>query len=339
MPTTTNHDPVARALLWLKEAQIETGEVPAWATPLEDAEPLWSEDSLNFITALAATSLANIERQDAVRLVDSAIEFLEQEQQPNGLWRYWATANEQTSFTPADADDTACCSMALGTRDRNTVANIPLLLSNRSSEGRFYTWFVPRNGLRGLRLRQALREERQKDVRELRASLWETTEAEPDDIDVVVNANVCRYLGSEAPYSASGWVASELRGGREVGSDKWHRIATTFYLSIADGAHRGVKAFEDLDGLIVDNISKAWSDGKLSTDLDKAQSLLALQRLDAQGDTSSEIASALEQAQSPAGSWERTIYYFGGPKEVFGWASEALTTSYAAEALCFERYR
>ena len=330
---------VEHALEWLSTAQAPSGELPAWASPLEDLPPEWLPDSLNFITGLAAIALAEVERPAAAKIVDGAVGFLLWEQQANGLWRYWDESNEQTGFTPADTDDTACCSLAIATRGHKATHNVPLLLANRDPQGRFFTWFVPRSEHRSLRIRWALRDERPDEVQAQRLELWDTTEADPDDVDVVVNANACRYLGAKAPAEASGWVAAELRAGREVGSDKWHRNATTFYLSVADGARRGVREFVDLEGLVVDRILQSWQAGRLVTALDQAQALLALQAYGARPDVCAELAGALESTQTDAGCWDRSVYYHGGPKEVFGWASEALTTAYAAAGLHHEERR
>lgn len=325
--------PVCRALTWLHSAQTTTGELPAWASPLDGAEPVWMPDSLKFITALATTSLATIDEPRAVDLVDRSVAFLRTEREPFALWRYWSSTNEQFAFTPVDADDTACCSMAVATRGDDTTPNVKLLLANRDAEGRFRTWLIPHRGGRGLRWRRAMRAERRPAIQARRAELWSTTEAEPDDVDVVVNANVCRYLGAEAPAQAADWVASTLRSGTEIGADKWHRNASTFYASVADGARRGVGVFSDLEGLVTDRITARCRGGDLAAPLDIAHSLLALQSFGSTSPVRNELASALAAAQLPDGSWSRSIFYFGGPKELFGWASEALTAAHAAAAL------
>ena len=53
-----------------------------------------------------------------------------------------------------------------------------------------------------------------------RLELWNTTEADPDDVDVVVNANACRYLGAKACLLYTSDAADERSsvdlGGRRI---------------------------------------------------------------------------------------------------------------------------
>lgn len=340
MSAAEPHDGVDRALNWLAANQSATGELPAWASPLEDEEPVWLPDSMKFITALAAMELHTVKRGPAPEIVDRSIEFLRAERERSSLWRYWSQSNEQYGFTPPDADDTACCSMAVATRGDSTPANVAILLANRDPSGRFYTWLVPHRRSFDPRLAWALHLERKSSTRVRRDELWATTEADPDDVDVVVNANVCRYLGPRrAPAAAVEWVASTLEAGGEIGADKWHRNATTFYLSVADGGRRGVTRFAALGPLLTERITSRWAAGTIDHPLDRAQALRSLQAIDSAPRVRAEITEALRDTQRDDGSWHRSIFYFGGPKEVFGWASEALTTAYAAAALHSEATR
>jgi hypothetical protein len=327
---------VDRALTWLAANQTPAGELRAWASPLDDGPPTWVPDTLNFITALAAIALDRVEHAAATTVVDRAVDFLIREQQPNGLWRYWAADNDQSDFTPADADDTACAALAVAGRGFRWAPTERLLLANRNDDGRFWTWFVDRPAVGTRSLARALRDERRAVVRQRRAELWETTEADANDVDVVVNANVCRYLGAGAPDAAADWVVQVLRDGRDVGEDKWHRRASTLHLSIADGARRGVGPFRSVAPVLTERIERRWERGELASALDQAQSLLALQAIDAPRTVRGDLVDALLRSQRPDGDWERSIFYFGGPREVFGWASEALSTAYAAAALAGE---
>jgi hypothetical protein len=106
---------------------------------------------------------------------------------------------------------------------------------------------------------------------------------------------------------------------------------------VADGAQRGIAGFEALGPLVIERIAAAVGpDGGVERDLDTALALLAVQRFDGPAQLRQDLADALRARQADDGSWAREVFYFGGPTEVFGWASEALTAAYAVAALAAE---
>lgn len=329
---------VDAALDWLVTAQSPSGEMPSWASPLDEGDHIWVADSLQFITALAALALDRVDDPRAQAVVDGAVTFLRFEREVGSQWRYWSRANDQHEFTPPDADDTACCSMAVACRGVRTDSNVRLLLANQDPEGRFYTWLIPHRPIRNPRTRFAWRDEWRSEVRSRRQELWDTTEAEPDDIDAVVNANVCRYLGPRhAPRAAVEWVASVLEAGNEGTADKWHRNPATMYAAVADGARRGIGRFAALAAPVAERIeARTDEQGDPANGLDTALSLLALQAFATAVDLRRRLARHLIATQAPDGSWARSVFYYGGPREVFGWASEAMTTAHATQALAAE---
>lgn len=324
---------VEAGVRWLADAQLPSGELPAYASALGDSEPEWIEDRLNFITALAAEALAELGRPDAERIVDRAVAFVASQREPGGRWRYWSTENERVRFTPPDADDTACCSLAVALRGGRTEANRRVLRATSTPDGRFHTWLIPHGPIADLRVRWLLRDERRPVTRALREELWASTEADPDDVDGVVNANVCRYLGPvHAPEGAVRWVASIVEAGGDT-HDKWHRRMPTLWASVADGARRGIGPFVEVGGSVIAQV-EAWADARSPRRaIDLALALLAVQRFDGPPSLVDRLADELAAAQGADGSWPREVFYFGGPDEVFGWASEALTTAYAVAAL------
>jgi hypothetical protein len=324
-------------LTWLRSQQLPSGELPSFASFLGDDPPAWEPDQLNFITALASEVLDTVDHRDARLIVDAAVGFLRGEREPSGLWRYWARSNERVRFTPPDADDTACCSLAVAARGDDTSANVAIYRATAAPDGRLHTWLIPHGPIRDPRVWWALRDERRSGTRALRQELWSDTEADPDDIDAVVNANVCRYLGPDrAPAGAVDWVASVAEAGWET-QDKWHRTPYTLWASVADGARRGIERFQRLGPLVIERIAGAvGADGGVERDLDTALALLAVQRFGGPTPLRAGLADALVARQHADGSWAREVFYFGGPTEVFGWASEALTTAYAVAGLAAE---
>lgn len=80
-------------------------------------------------------------------------------------------------------------------------------------------------------------------------------------------------------------------------------------------------------------VQRVRPDGSVGPALDTAFALSALTTLDGPADARAALAEALRGSQLADGSWERSIFYYGGPNEVFGWASEALSTASALQAL------
>ncbi|WP_426574227.1 hypothetical protein [Aquihabitans sp. McL0605] len=336
MTSSTPTTALDRALDWLVAAQHPSGELPSYASPTTGGPLAWEPDQLNFITALCAEVIDGIDDPRAEGLVDRAVDFLRAEREPADLWRYWARANERSPFTPPDADDTACCSLAVACRGDRTDGNVAVLAATACADGRFHTWLIPHERRLPLAVRWRLRDERRSATQALRAELWANTEAEAGDVDAVVNANVCRYLGPAAPSGAVDWVVSVVEAGWDT-ADKWHRTPYTLWAAVADGARRGVAPFAGLGPLILDRIAGAVdADGTVGRSLDAALALLAVQRFDGPPDLRRVLADGLVRAQDDDGCWARDIFYYGGPDEVFGWASEALTTAFAAAGLAAE---
>lgn len=325
----------AEALDWLVAHQTSSGEVSCWSTSLSAGPPTWSRDSLCFVTALVAATLDEIDDPRASRIVDRAIAFLRSERETAAQWRYWAGSHRLHDLTPPDADDTACCSMAVARRGDDTEANVALLLAHRDPDGRFHTWLTPRRDVRDPRAWWGMRGELTPRSRRARRELWAGTEADAGDVDLVVNANVCRYLGPDrAPPEAVRWIVQTIRAGHEGTADKWHRNRFTAYASVADGARRGILPFGEVATTIATRVdASVRPDGTVGSALDTAHALLALQALDRAPGLQHRLAQGLIDTQHPDGHWERSVFYHGGPSESVGWASEALTTACAAAAL------
>lgn len=327
---------VDAGLRWLIEDQAPTGELSSVASPLgPDVDEAWTPDSLKFITALIALACDDVGDERAGLVIDRAVGFLRSEREPHSLWRYWTRASDTFEYTPPDADDTACCSMAVALRGDRTADNIRLLLANRDEHGRFYTWLIPHRTKFAPRYWWAVRDEFRGVTRQRRAELWENSEAWPGDVDGVVNANVIRYLGpAHAPPEAVRWIVDIIRSEREDDCDSWHRNRFTLYSSIADGRRRGITAYDALAPTLVDRIVDRIDDRDgVGPPLDTALALVALHHLDGPPEACDRLVQSLLDRQRADGSWERSVFYFGGPQEVFGWASQALSTATALQAL------
>lgn len=322
---------MARAVDWLMANQTDTGAFRCYASDLRTT-PSWEEDEVNFVTALASMALVDVHDDLVVTMRSRAARLLRSERERAQLWRHWCSGSALHGYTPLDVDDTACCSLALGLDPRRS--NGRLLLDNRDRRGRFFTWLLPRPEIRSARHRWRLREENRPVVRARRRALWADSEASPDDVDVVVNANVIRYLGPRlAPAGAVQWVIDVIRQGTEVQSDRWYRSRTSLYRSVAAACRRGVSAFSDVRGTIIRRLAEDPGPDALRGDLEFADALQVLLDLDAPSAVVREFRGLLLDRQLDDGSWTRSLCYFGGPQESFGWASEALATAASVGAL------
>jgi hypothetical protein len=322
---------VELAATWLAAEQKASGEFPSFSSRLIEAQD-WQPDSVNFVTALTSLALEGVDLPQTTAMRERSAGYLLGEREVAGLWRYWAKAAALHDYTPPDADDTACCSLAVGSRAG--TANQRILLANRDPQGRFYTWMIPRSEIRSLSYRWAIRSERSTTARARRVELWENSEASPSDVDVTVNANVIRYLGPRlAPVAAVEWVASVVEAGTEVEEDHWYRSRTSLYRSVALSARDGIERFAGLRNLIISRLVEDAASGGFRSDLELADALRVLRLFDADPEDCLVLAKMLLQRQLPEGCWERSICYYGGPQESFGWASEALSTATAIGAL------
>lgn len=322
---------IDQGLRWLVANQRKDGAFRSYSAALT-SERQWEEDEVNFVTALASMSLEGIRAPAVVGMRSRAGSYLRSQRERGDLWRYWSRASALHDYTPLDVDDTACCSLALGLDAGRT--NARMLLANRDRRGRFYTWLLPRPDGRSRRLRWRLRGEGRPEALKRRQELWSNSEAEADDVDVVVNANVIRHLGPRfAPQEAVRWVVAVVEEGAEVESDHWYRSRTSLYRSVVAATRRGVTAFEALRDPIIGRLVHDPGPEALRGDLELADALGVLQDLSAPPEVVTWFRTRLLDRQLGDGSWSRSLCYYGGPQESFGWASEALTTAAAVGAL------
>lgn len=318
----------------LARRQLPSGEFSSYATPL-GGEYDWTYDSSVFVTALCVLALQRVSSSTAVPMIDAAKHFLQSEVAHGPLWRFWTHDHDRHLEIPCDADDSACVTMALNPSSHEADLTRRLLTANRDHLGRFHTWFVPQ-GIRALRprfWRIALDEMK---ARSARATFWDATEATPGDVDVVVNANVLRCFGPASPAAAVAYVSDIVRRGEERASDSWHRNEFSCWYSVADGIRRGVPYPDDIPGIIRDRIAERANDGGnvlRQTPLDAAHALSTLCAIGDPGRDGEALARSLLEIQSGDGGWSRSIFFYGGPREVFAWGSEDFSTAASLAAL------
>ncbi|HKS25725.1 MAG TPA: hypothetical protein VJZ76_23245 [Thermoanaerobaculia bacterium] len=299
-----------KGIAYLESAQLPSGEIPIEIAPTPEMSGERSRQPCVFPTALAARVLAIAPSAERVRA--RALDFLQREMSPDGLWRHPSSELREYRDTPLDLDDTSIASTALAAVGRPFPNNRPILLAHRERSGLFQTWIVRwwRHPLRTYRF------------------FWRHRVAEVHDVDAVVNANVVIYLGvRDETRPAIEHMLAVLRANREMTSTIWYgnRFIVWYFFS---QALREIAP--EAGEMIVPRVETAAPTNAL--DLALASSTLLL------WNRVPDVAPLIE-AQLPSGAWPRAGFYHMGrrrddaqPKPPW-WGSEALTTLLAIEAL------
>ncbi len=74
---------------------------------------------------------------------------------------------------------------------------------------------------------------------------WKVTEAEPNDVDGVVNANALFYLGpGDKTNQIVEYLISIIKQNKEDACDKWHLSPFNFYYALSRNFLRSVKSLD-----------------------------------------------------------------------------------------------
>jgi hypothetical protein len=301
---------IEKGVAFLESAQLPSGEIPIEISPTPEMSGDCSRQPCVFPTALAARVLSIAPSAGRVR--SRALDFLQREMSPDGLWRHPSSELPQHLDTPLDLDDTAIASTALAAAGRSFPDNRPILLAHRERSGLFRTWIVRwwRHPLRTFRF------------------FFFRHTAEMHDVDAVVNANVLIYLGNcEETRPAMEHLLAVLRSNREMTSTIWYGSPFIVWYFFSQALHA---IAPEAGEMIVPRIEAAAPANALELAL--ASSTLHLWNRVPD-------AGPLMDAQLPSGAWPRAGFYHMGrrrmepqPKPPW-WGSEALTTLFAVEAL------
>jgi hypothetical protein len=333
---------IARGLTYLHQHQFPNGEFAAYCA-IEAPMQGWTRpDSSIFPTALIGSCLLHVaEAPEAEEMLTRATNFLSCQMNHGGLWNHFTELHHLRHICPLDTDDTACVSALLRARGVAcpVPTNVPLILSNRTSTGLFYTWFVLRP--RWVSNRTYWRVTLPELLHPIKSLLfWYGGEGHRNDIDSVVNANALYYLG-DIPETQP-VIAHLLRviaGKKEDDCDVWYRDPLLVYYFFTRCYAAGIGKLEPLREPIISRIlAQAKPDGRLGeTLLDTAWAVCSLLNLNSYPPELDRAIHYLLEAQSAFGAWPRWLVYYGGPKRIMGWGSEEMTTAFCLEALA--RYR
>ncbi len=293
---------IDRGARYLTLRQLDSGEIPvhlAFHRDLRDAR----RDPSVFGSAVAALSLYGANQPLCRLIVARATRHIAAERRPDGTWSYWPSVIPVAS----DADDTACCSLALIQSGRfipDTIrANSSIFERYRDRSGLFQTWF---------------------------ADGWNL-------LDSVVNANVLAYLGSRSStVRATEYLIDLVRTGCEADSYPYYADVASLHHGIAR-AMRVVGQLRICQPSLTEKLrARLATDGPSEPLIVVAQSLSALALLGVRLIPEFRSAAArLLDAQRPDGGWPAEAYYTGPPcGAVTAWyGSDEIVSVLCVEAL------
>jgi hypothetical protein len=296
---------VRRAAAFLAARQLAHGEFACRRYFHPELEGGGMPDSSPFATtfALYALSLAGGE-DDAVR---RGADFLLEEREAPGVWRYWSSRNPCT--IDPDVDDTCCASWILRrvAPDRFAGGNEGAVLAARTEAGLFTTWM------------------RAPPAR--------------NDVDAAVIANVLLYLGErEETRAAADALVRVVNGGREAAAVWYYLDSMALYYMLSRAFHHGAASLGACRGRVLEQVRVGQHrDGGWGSALATGLGLCTLANFGAGASPAAGRARRhLLRTQDAEGGWPRAAFYCGpeppGPRAVW-WGSEELTTAICLEAL------
>ena len=300
---------IEKAIDFLYHHQLPYGEFKTYMSPNPRLEDQYPPDSTPFVTTLVLYCIGFVNCPKVSEMTRKAVNFLMEEMEPPGVWRYWASRTNQKS-TP-DLDDTSCASFVLKKYHPHIDSNIGIILGNRNEQGLFYTWIKDRTAR--------------------------------NDVDSVVNANVLLYLGErEETRAVCDYLNHIVLNDQEEGSYWYYLDHLALYYMISRAYFNGVSNLRDARNAVVNKIiSRQQKDGSFGDALNTALAVCAL--LNFEYDNSSVLGPAIGyilNRQQKGGDWSRAAFYTGPEAPLphsFWFGSEELTTGFCIEALA--RYR
>ena len=301
---------IERGVAYLESVQLPSGEIPIETASTPQMIGDCIREPVVFATALAARGLSIT--PSAERVLSRALDFLEREMSPEGLWRHPSREFRKHGDTLLDLEDTAIASTALSAAGRCFPNNRPILLAHREHRGLFQTWIVRwwRHPLTTIRF------------------FWHYRYTQVQYIDAVINANVVIYLGiCEETRPAIEHMLAVLRANGEMMSTNWYWSRFTVWYFFTQALR---EIAPEAGEIIVPRIEATVPINALELALASSTLLLWNRTPDVE---------PLVEAQLPSGAWPRAALYHTGlgrkdsqPKPPW-WGSEALTTVFAVEAL------
>ena len=289
-----------RGLAWL-DATI--GADGRWPSRLMGASGQVQEEFPPFAAATGYLMLESCGASRAQALRARTQRHIERICEYPGLWRYW-------NNLPPDLDDTSVCSIVSASHIWIFLGlNIEAILRYRDRDGRFRTWMVSP----------------------------EDIEAEWNEADAVVNANVIAYLGDRPQTRpAQRWIEELLRQGREAEALVYYSEPMDLYLAVARAARLAPPAFSNLRCLLIRRILDVVQPRRGGAAIMRlAQGVVALDTLGKVPEPAvlTHAATRIVEEQHAEGMWPTGNVWRRGPKYPVTFRSVVLATASCIAAI------
>lgn len=319
---------ISKALNFLTQNQLPYGEFRTYVSIDEkmideykfDNSPFVIFDSSPFVTALVLYCLSFLEETKVKELTQKAVQFLVEEKEMSGLWRFWSSRHSKHKDLPIDLDDTACVAYVLKQYYSPLLysflfgSNKKYLLNNRNEQGLFYTYILP--------------------------------PVHKNDIDSAVNANVLFYLGEcEETKAVCDYLNHLVSSDLEKGSHPYYLSDLSLYYFMSRAYFHGARSLSKAkDAVLNKTILLQQKDGSFGDDLSNALAVCTLLNYEYNDDATLDRAiESIVQHQREDGAWSKIAMAWTGVEgetafegedwmEAY-WGSEELTTALCIEAL------
>lgn len=331
---------IQKGVKYLHQHQLPNGEFCCYTSWSDDRMRVAIYESSVFPTSLIGYSLINLSHIPEVKEMHERLAgFLQYQTMRGGVWPHFTSWTPLYKVCPPDVDNTSCASKLLQALNKDYPDNRKLLSLNRSKSGLFYTWFTLRfNWVWNKDYWLLCLREFKYPIMSL--LFWKNVEAQRNDIDAVVNANVLFYLGLNGDTKTIiSYLINVIENNQEDNCDLWYRNPFTIYYFFSRNYKILSKELEAIRKPINDRIrNTARANGSFGVStLDTALGIIALINLGYRGCEVKEAVKFLLNSQEEYGEWPRWALFYGGPKKATCYGSEELVTAFCIEAL--ELYR
>lgn len=263
-------------------------------------------------------ALKNMTHPLARTIRDNTLQFLREEQEPSGLWRYLPHGHPAYTRFPPDLDDTSIAGLLLRDDPERFARAVQAVACRQDATGLYPTWATETDP------------HAPPDINNARY------QTELQNYDCGVNANVLALLAADGKEAAP--VCAHLK---EVAAARLDSGCSVYYPTPPILAYAIARAYAEgaaclaptVPALQAALLARRLPEGHWGSYLETALAVSALHRVGWRGAPASAQRYLLE-GQTTDGSWPRELYYRGhGVALAYG--SAAVTTAFALEALAW----